>query len=201
MACLPAQTIKHENRLCYTAGCFRKEKRRADQYSYLTAVHCFPSSRRSELALDTFQLCPAIPPAATRQNSVVVAPLTIGHKFCASFPLPSKGTQGSCLQNLRHLDEQLIFSSAQLFFLLLLFCSSRHRALIVQRSDPLWQEPVVQVSFHCSQPPLLIALLRDIAWKFRVGHTPPLLFFIFFSPHACFPTTLPRAVHNMNGQF
>lgn len=157
-----------------------EEKRRADQYSYLTAVHCLSSSCRSKLALHTFQLCPAIPASQHYAEQRCCCSQQLATNFALlSFPLLSKGTSGSFLQNLRHLDEQLIYSSAQHFFLSL-FCSSCHRAQFVQRSNPLRKQPVVQVSFHCSQQPLLIALLHDVSWKFRVGHTPPLLFFVFF---------------------
>lgn len=94
-----------------------EEKRRADQYSYLTAVHCLSSSCRSKLALHTFQLCPAIPASQHYAEQRCCCSQQLATNFALlSFPLLSKGTSGSFLQNLRHLDEQLIYSSAQHFF-------------------------------------------------------------------------------------
>lgn len=98
-----------------------EEKRRADQYSYLTAVHCLSSSCRSKLALHTFQLCPAIPASQHYAEQRCCCSQQLATNFALlSFPLLSKGTSGSFLQNLRHLDEQLIYSSAQHFFFIII---------------------------------------------------------------------------------
>lgn len=110
---LPAQTIKHRNMLRYTAGCFRKEKK-SRPVQLLNSSSLPPKFPSQQIGTSHF---PAVSSnSASQQNSGVVAQQLATNFALLSFPLLFKGTSGSFLQNLRHLDEQLIFSSAQLFY-------------------------------------------------------------------------------------
>lgn len=61
---------------------------------------------------------------------------SVGHKFCPLlFSSNFKGTMGSIPENLRHLDEQLIFSSAICFCVLSSPCNSGYCAQLVWRSS------------------------------------------------------------------
>lgn len=179
VARLPAQTIKHGNRPCYTAGCLRREKK-SRPVQLLNSSSLPLKFLPQQIGTSHFSAVSSNSRQPTLRRTAVLLLPTIGHKFCASFfPPPLQGHIRKLSPKLKAPGRTIDLQQCSAFFLSL-FCSSCHRAQFVQRSNPLRKQPVVQVSFHCSQQPLLIALLHDVSWKFRVGHTPPLLFFVFF---------------------
>lgn len=87
VAWLPAQTIKHGNRLCYTAECFRR-KQEGIPVQLFNSSSLPPKFPSQQIGTSHFS---AVSSNSTTQHPVeqwCCCLLTIGHKFRAYFPPP-----------------------------------------------------------------------------------------------------------------